>query len=426
MDVPLSTLIIALVAILLVSALFSMAETSMMAANRHRLKHKARRGERGAKLAIALIGRTDKMLGVILLGNNLLNAGAATLVGIITIQLFGEDKWALGIGTLLVTFAILVFSEITPKIIGATHADRLAPALSFALSPLLTLSYPVVWFVNLFASGLLKLLRLQPKGYGETTSLTPEEIRSLVLEAGHILPQKHQLLLLNLFELGQVTVEDVMTPRGAIEWINLDSDWTELTARLGSSRHTQLLACRGDLDNVVGTLHLRKIAGCLNDSEWTLSDLEEILQQPYFVPASTAVLSQLQFFQENRQRMGVVVDEYGEVQGLVTPEDIIEEIVGEFAGQTPDRQNDLAWDEDGSLLVEGYRSLRDLNRKLGLDFPLDGPKTLSGLVIEEFQDIPDGGASLRIGDIPVEIVQTQDRTVKTVRIFKPLHKESRP
>ena len=425
-DIPVSVLAMALVILLLLSGIFSMTETSMMAANRFRLRHRAGLGHRGAKLAIALLDRTDRMLGVILLGNNLVNTAAAMLVSIITIQLFGESTLALGAGTLLVTFAILVFSEIAPKIIGASRADSLAPALSYGLTPLLRVAYPVVWFVNLFASGLLHVLHLRPQANGDASTLTPEEMQTLVREAGHLLPPKHQAVLLNLFELGQIAVEDVMTPRGSIEALDLDRPWAEITERLSTSHHTRLVVFKGDLSALVGTIHLRRIAGRIGDPDWTADHLTELIQAPYFVPASTAVLTQLQYFQDNRQRMGIVIDEYGEVLGLVTPEDIIEEMVGEFSPASASGSACLTWDESDSALVEGHRSLREINRRLDLDLPTDGPKTLNGLIIEYLQDIPESGVSLKIGRVPIEIVHTQDRSVKTARIFKPLPMEPRP
>lgn len=416
-DLPIPVLLAALFVLLLLSAFFSMSETSMMAANRFRLKHQAEAGGRGARLALALLDRTDKLLGVILLGNNLINAAAATLVSVIVIGLFGEDKWALGIGTLLTTFAILVFSEISPKIIAATHADRIAPIVAFLLKPLLTLAYPVVWFVNLFSVGLLRLTRINT-GKPGTHQLTAEEMRTLVLEAGNILPQKHKSVLINLLELGQITVEDVMTPRGTIEAVDVADDWPEVVQQLATSHHSRVVVFAGDLDKVRGILHLRRCAGQIGDPEWSLTELEAVLQPPYYVPAGTPVLTQLQYFQEQHQRIGIVVDEYGEVLGLVTPEDIVEEIVGEFTASAA-LQQALAWSDEGGVLVDGGRTLRELNRKLGVQFPLNGPKTLNGLILEHFQDIPESGVSLRIAGIPVEVVQTQGKSVKTARIFRP-------
>jgi Mg2+/Co2+ transporter CorB len=418
-DIPLSAQLLALVVLLVASGFFSIAETSMMALNRYRLKHLAKHGHRGARLAQVLLARTDRLLGVILLGNNLINAAAATLVGLITIQFFGDDKFALGMGTLAVTFLILVFAEITPKVIGAAYAERIAPAVAYVLVPLLKLLSPVVWFVNLFVSALLALLRIKPPAGGEPQRLSNEELRSLVLEAAHYIPKKHRSILVNLFDLERITVEDVMTPRAQIEAIDLEAPIDRITEQLATSYHTRLLVYRNELGNIAGILHLRKVLALLREGELERDELAGLLTEPYFIPASTPLFAQLQYFQENRQRFALVVDEYGELQGLVTLEDIIEEIIGEFTTNSPSVTTIRAWDKNDSALVEGVSPLRELNRKLGLALPLDGPKTLNGLIIEHLQDIPESGVSLKIGGVPMEIVQTQDRVVKTVRLFKP-------
>ena len=418
-DIPLSAQFGALVVLLILAAFFSLAETSMMALNRYRLKHLVKQGHRGARLAHALLVHTDRLLGVILLGNNLVNAAAATLVGLITIQLFGENKIALGLGTLAVTFLILVFAEITPKVIAAAHAERIAFAVSYVLTPMLKLLYPVVWFVNLFVSALLTLLRFKPPAGGEPQRLSAEELRSLVLEAGHFIPKKHRSILVNLFDLERVTVEDVMTPRAQIEAIDLEAPLERIAEQIATSYHTRLLVYRSELGNIAGILHLRKVLALMREGDLDRDKLAELLAEPYFIPASTPLFTQMQYFQENRQRLALVVDEYGELQGLMTLEDIIEEIIGEFTTNAPSIATIRAWDKNDSALVEGTSPLRELNRKLGLALPLDGPKTLNGLIIEHFQDIPEAGVSLKIAGVPMEIVQTQDRVVRTVRLFKP-------
>ena len=417
-DIPLSALAGALLLLLVLSGFFSLSETAMMAANRYRLRALAKTGHRGAQMAADLLAKTDRLLGVILLFNNLINAAAATLVSLIAIHLFGDEKWALGIGTLLVTFLILVFSEITPKVIGARSADRLAPLLGFILTPLLRVFSVVVNFVNLFVSALLWLLRLKGPADNEVHRLSPDELRSLVLEASHFIPQKHRSILLNLFELEDITAEDVMTPRGTIEAIDLQAPLDEIKAQISTSYHTRLPVFDGDLDNVVGILHQRRLLAAIVSGDLDKETLSERLAKPYFVPGATPIYSQLQFFQENQQRVALVVDEYGEVEGLVTLEDIIEEIVGKFTTSTPSA-SELAWDSEETALVEGHRSLRELNRKLGLNLPLEGPKTLNGLILEHFEDIPEGGMGIRIAGVPIEVVQTQDRMVRTARLFKP-------
>jgi Mg2+/Co2+ transporter CorB len=418
-EIPLSVQFAALAVLLACSAFFSMTETAMMASNRHRLRHLASQGDRGAKLALELLGRTDKMLGVILLGNNLINAAAATLVSVITIELFGEEKWALSVGTLLVTFAILVFSEITPKILGAAHADQLARVLAFLIWPLLRAAYPIVWFVNLFVDALLWLLRLKPSGNDENSRLSAEELRSLVLESGNFIPQQHRAILLNLFELEQLTVADIMTPRGEIESVDIAAPIDTIKAQLATSFHTRVVVFENDPANIVGVLHQRRMVAQAFAGEIDRAALREQMSEPYFIPAATPIYTQLQFFRENRQRMGLVVDEYGEIEGLVTLEDIIEELVGKFTTRQSDFGGSLSWNSDGVVLVDGAASLRELNRLLDLEFPLDGPRTLNGLIVEHLQDIPEVGVGVRVGGVPMEIVQTQDRKIKMVRLHRP-------
>ena len=418
-DIPLTALLGALVVLLILSGIFSGAETAMMAANRYRLRHAAQKGHRGAKLALALLGKTDKLLGLILLGNTLLNAAAATLTGYIALALFGESKWALEIGTLCITFALLVVAEISPKVICATYADRLAPVYSYILTPLLRLAYPIIWFVNLFVTALLKTIRLAPSSLHEESKLSPEELRSLVLESAHLMPKKHHTILSSLFELNNITVEDVMTPRGNIEILDLDLPWEEVKNQLATSHHSRLPACRESLDQLIGILPVRRLLASIGDSTFDEASLLQQVQAPYYIPAGTAVFSQLAFFQENRQRIGFVVDEYGEILGLLTLEDIIEEFVGDFTTSIPGLGQELRWSAEGDAIIEGSRPLRDINRMLGLDFPLDGPKTLNGLILEHFQDIPESGISIKLAGIAVEILKTQDRSVVTVRMFRP-------
>jgi Mg2+/Co2+ transporter CorB len=314
---------------------------------------------------------------------------------------------------------LLVVAEISPKVICATHADRLAPILSYILSPLLRLAFPIIWFVNLFVTALLKAIRLSPGAMHEEAKLSPEELRSLVLESAHLMPKKHHTILSSLFELNNITVEDVMTPRGKIEILDLDQQWEEVHKQLATSHHSRLPVCRESLDQLIGVLPVRRLLTSLGDPDFDEAALLQQLQPPYYIPAGTPVFSQLAFFQENRQRIGFVVDEYGEILGLLTLEDIIEEFVGDFTTSLPGLGHELGWSPAGDAIVEGTRALRSLNRMLGLDFPIDGPKTLNGLIIEHFQDIPESGTSIKLAGVAVEILQTQDRSVVTVRIFRP-------
>jgi Mg2+/Co2+ transporter CorB len=390
----------------------------MMALNRYRLKHLARTGSRGARLTAQLLAQTDKLLGVVLLGSNLVNTAAASLATVIGFRLLGESELGLAIATGAAAFLILVFSEITPKVIGASYPERIAFPAAYVLAPLLRVVYPLVWFINLFVKALLTVLRLKPSGAGQATMLSLEELRTLVLEGGHFLPPKHQKILLNLFDLQSITVDDLMTPRSHIEAVDIDAPVEELRREIGTSNHTRVPVYRGSLDNIIGVLHLRKVLN-LGADDIRSETLMQIMRPPYYIPAGTPLLAQLQNFQEEEERLGLVVDEYGELMGLITLEDILEEIIGEFTTHSPLQGGGITRQDDGSVLAEGVTPLRELNRKLGTQFVLDGPKTLNGLILEHLEDIPEPGTTVKIAGIPIEIVQTQDRAVRSARIFPP-------
>lgn len=414
------TLFALLAGLLFVSACFSASETAMMAINRYRLRHAADSGHRGAMLTQALLDQTDKLLGVILLGNNLVNIAAATLSTIISIRLYGDSDVALSVGTLLLTFLILVFSEVTPKVIGASFPERVAYPAGFVLMPMLKLMYPVIWFVNLFVQGLLWIMRIKPPEPGHGSRLGLEELRTIVLESSGMLPREHHRILVNLLDLEDITVDDVMTPRNQIEAIDIEDDPERLRQQISTSHHTRLVVHAGSSDNLLGVLHVRRVLHALTSEELNPESLKENLEEPYYVPAGTPLFTQLRNFQRGRKRLALVVDEYGELLGLVTLEDLLEEMVGEFTTQAPSDTGYLRREAEGSWLAEGTVSLRHLNRKLGLDFPLDGPKTLNGLLLEQFEDIPEAGVSLKLENVPVEIVQTQDRAVRMARIYPPV------
>ncbi len=425
-EFPLSSLVVALAVLLVVSGFFSIAETAMMAANRYRLKHRAHRGNHGAKLALALLDRTDRLLGVILFGNNLLNAGTATLAGVITARLLGEGELALAASTVVVTFLILVFSEITPKVIGAAHADRIAPLVAYVLAPMLRVLTPVVWFVNLFVQVLLRILRVKAAP-DAGTQLTQEELRSLVLEGAQYFRGKHKTMLANLMDLEAITVDDVMTPRNRIHALDLTERPALLRQQLATSYHSRVPVYEESLDNLTGVLPLKSVVNLqLSAGELTADRLRPLLRPPYFIPAGTPLLTQLSQFQADRQRLGLVVDEYGELQGLVTIEDIVEEIIGEFTTQAPGGAEIFRREPDGSVVASGMASLRTLNRRLGTQFPLDGPKTLNGLIVEHLGDIPDAGLEFRIDGQGLEILQTQDRAVKVVKLLPPVGRGNPP
>jgi len=399
-----------------------------MALNRHRVKHLAKRGNRLAQVTLWLLDRTDRVLSLILISNTLINALTTALVTAIAISTFGNNEAVLTIATGLVAFILIVFTEITPKVIGATYPERIALPTSILLKPLMALARPAIWFVNLFVSSFLRLLRIKTGSEARDQRVSPEELRSMVLEGGNFIPKKHKSILLNLFDLEKISVEDVMTPRSQVESLNLSVPVADIKNQLITCYHNKLPVHEGEINQIVGILHIRKAIALLDqEKELTVEHFRELLTPPYFIPQDTDVFTQLQYFQENHERLAIIVDEYGEVQGLVTLEDIIEEMIGEFTTSIPGgaRNDAFFWDANGECLIEGGATLRDLNKRLGLDFPLDGPKTLNGLLLELLQDIPDAGVSLKIENCIVEIVQVQNQAIKMVKLKRPYNKAVR-
>ncbi|MSQ63504.1 MAG: DUF21 domain-containing protein [Betaproteobacteria bacterium] len=418
-DIPLSWEFAALFVTLVLSGFFSISETAMMAMNRYRLKHLVAQGHGGARRAAELLKRTDRLLGGILIGNTLAIAAATTIAGVVAVRLLGEDKFTYAISTLVISFVIIIFSEITPKVIGATYPERAALLLAYALKPTMRVLEPASWFVNLFVGPLLWILRVRPEEHAEAPKLSPEEIRTLVLESSSFMPKKHLSILLNLFDLGELTVQDVMLPRTRIESIMLEVPPEDLVRQISTAYHMRLPVFATHEGELLGVLHLRKALGLLATGSLDRQAIEELVTEAYFVPASTPILAQLQFFQERKEHIALVVDEYGELMGLVTLEDIIEEIIGKFTTSLPSATPALSWDADGAATADGAMQVREVNRALGLDLPTDGPKTLNGLILEHLQDIPEANVSLKIAGVPVEIVSAQGRAVKMVRLFRP-------
>jgi Mg2+/Co2+ transporter CorB len=418
---PLSWQLGILVALLACTAFFSISETSLMSVNRYKMRHMAKEGHRGARLASVLLSKTDKLLGVILLGNTLCIVASSALEVRISEQLFSEGKYATMIGSLILTFAILVFSEISPKVIAAAHPEKFAFKCSYVLYPLLWLANPMVSFVNFFVKGFVRVLGLKVNFEETSHAVTMEELKSIVTDAGHYIPKKHRAILLNLFELEKITVDDVMTAHTQVEVIDFDDPIDEIMQKISNSHHTRLPVREGDAEEITGIIHVRKVINQLRmhnqDGDITKDDLRAIIAEPYFVPSGTPLYTQIQQFQENQERIALVVDEYGEFKGIVTLEDILEEVIGDFTTQSPSRIGSYRKEADGSWLVDGSSLLRDLNKKLDLQLPLDGPRTLNGLVIEYFEDIPEAGTSFKMGNHTLEIMQTQDRIVKSVKIF---------
>ncbi|RKP48528.1 HlyC/CorC family transporter [Pararobbsia silviterrae] len=408
--------------LLLLSGFFSISETAMMALNRHRLKHLAQKGVVGAKNTQGLLARTEDLLGAVLIGNNLINTLIPVLTTSLAVHTFGSKNVVLTVTTGIVAFLIIVFAEITPKIVGATYPEKIALPASFILAPLMRVMRPIIWFVNLFATTILRVLRINLRN-ANNARLSTEELRSIVLESsGSFLPTKHRSILLNLFELENITVDDVMVPRPRIEAIDLTASLDQILRQLETCYHNKIVVYEHDIDRVLGVLHVRKTLAALHHhEELDRETLRELLAEPYFVPSGTPVFQQLQFFQENRQRIGLIVNEYGEVQGLVTPEDIIEELIGEFTTSIPRSADARAgWNADGECIVAGAMPLRELNRWLNITLPVDGPKTLNGLILERLEEIPEGDVAMQIGDCRLEVMQIDNQAIKTVKLFKPL------
>ncbi|GGE65890.1 HlyC/CorC family transporter [Massilia psychrophila] len=420
--VPLWALVAALIVLVLCSAFFAMAETALMAANKYRLRHLAKRGNKGAITTLWLLDRTDKLLSLVLIANTLINAMATALVTAFAILFFGHEDSVLVIAIAAVAFLLIVFAEISPKVIGATYPEIISLAVSRLLRPLMSAAKPIIWFVNLFVNVVLKLLRVKSGGQRQQHRLSPEELRSIVLEGGNFIPQKHKSILLNLFDLETISVEDIMTPRSQIEALNLAVPVDDIKHQLTTCYHNKLPVYEGEINQIVGILHVRKAVALLNQDEaLTVEHFRALLNTPYFIPQDTGVFTQLQYFQENKERLGIIVDEYGEVQGLVTLDDIIEEMIGEFTTSVPgaSRSETFGWDANGECLLEGSTPLRDINKRLAVNFPLDGPKTLNGLMLELLQDIPESPISLKIGTCVIEVIQVQNQSIKVVKLRRP-------
>jgi Mg2+/Co2+ transporter CorB len=414
-DVPLPALGGLLVVLLLLSGFFSSTETALMSINRYRLRHRAREGNLGARAAEQLLERPDRLIGLILVCNNFVNSAAAALVTIICLQLGGEAWAAIGVG--LFTVALIIFGEVAPKTFGALYPERLALPAALIYRVLLKLLYPVVWLTNLLANGVLRLFGVT-RDQAASHSLSSEELRTVVAEASTVIPHRHQRMLMSILDLEKVAVEDIMVPRNEISGIDLEDDWEDILDQIRDCRHTRLPVYEGGLDKLLGVVHVKRIARLLARGSFDREQLRELAQsrELYFVPEGTSLNTQLVQFQRQRRRVAFVVDEYGDIQGLVTLEDLLEEIVGEFTADSASLQRDVRRDKDGSFVVNASASVRTLNRRMGWTLPSSGPRTLNGLIIEYLETIPEPGTSLRIGDYALEILQTGDNAVRTVRL----------
>jgi len=403
-----------LVFLLLCSAFFSSSETGMLSLNRYRLRHQAKEGHRGARRASELLAHPDRLLGTILVGNNFVNILASSIATVLAMQLWGEA--GIAIATIGLTIILLIFGEITPKTLAALRPEIIAYPVSLPLKMLQKVLYPLVAMLSWVSNGLLGLLGVDLSNKGND-SLSTEELRSVVRESGSDLPLNRQSMLLGILDLERVTVDDIMIPRNEVAGIDLDDDLEAIISQLRTTPHTRLPVFRNDINQIEGIVHMRQIARLLSHDQLTKESLLAACTEPYFVPENTPLSTQLLNFQKQKRRIGIVVDEYGDVRGVVTLEDILEEIVGEFSNQDTLRSPDIHPQEDGTLVIDGAAYIREVNRALDWHLPCDGPKTLNGLITEALEHIPDSGICLQIGNYRLEIIQAADNRVKSVRAW---------
>ena len=414
----LGLLFTALGALLILAAFFAGSETALMSINRYRLRHRASEGSRGARLAEALLARPDRLIGLILFLSTIVNVITPILVGFIALRLGGE--FLVAFGALLLAFVLLIFCEVAPKTFGALHPESLALPAAYIYTPLLFVLYPFVWVTNLFANGVLRMFGVSRQV--AANSLSSEELRTVVAEAGAMIPRQHQQMLVSILDLENATVEDIMVPRNEIVGIDVDDDWDRIMEQLRQSQHTRLPVYQGEIDRIIGLLHMKQVVHELARGHLELETLTAAAQarEPYFVPSGTTLNTQLLNFQRNKRRMAFVVDEYGDIQGLVTIEDILEEIVGEFTSDPATMMHkDVHAEADGSFVASASATIRALNRSMRWNLPTDGPKTLNGLIVEFLETIPEPGTTLKMSDYMLEVLQTGDNAIKTVRIRPP-------
>lgn len=417
-DISNGTLIGILVGLIVISALFSSSETGMMSINRYRLRHLAKQNHRVAKRVLDMLERPDRLLGLILIGNNLVNILAASIATILCMRLFGHYGTAVAsaIATFGLTFILLIFAEVSPKTFAALYPERVAFPMSYILKPLMRLFYPFVWAVNFISNSLLRLIGIRAD-QDQNENLSSEELRTVVNEAGKMIPRRHQEMLLSILDLEKVTVEDIMVPRNEIVGFDINDDWKDLSRQLVNMSHTKVLLYRDTIDDAVGFVHSRDALRLLAKGEFEKGDMLRAVRPLYYVPEGTQLNVQLLKFQRNKERIGLVVDEYGDIQGLVALEDILEEIVGDFTTSIAPAPSDEVHElDDGSFLVDASANIRDINKELKWDLPIAGPKTLNGLILEHLEDIPDAKLSLKIGNYTIEILDVSENMVKQVKV----------
>jgi Mg2+/Co2+ transporter CorB len=426
-DIPISALCILLGVLLFLSAFFSGSETGLMTLNRYRLRHMAKAGHRGARLAEKLLARPDRLIGTILVGNNVVNILAAMVATVISLRVHAaygvSQELALALGSTSLTILILIFGEVTPKTLAAIHPERVGLPAAYVYWVLRWILLPFVIVATFFSNAILRLLGVSPEDAAQH-NLSTEELRSVVAEAGAMIPQRHQRMLLSLLDLEKATVEDIMVPRNEILGIDITDPPDRIHAQLVHSQHTRLPLYSGSIDDLRGIIHLRNVLRLMKDEPFDVPALVRSAREPYFIPEGTPLNQQLLNFQNQKRRIGFVVDEYGDIQGLVTLADILEEVVGEFTSDPATRVKNVSMESDGTYLVNGGITIRTLNRTLGWKLPTAGPRTINGLVLEQLEEIPKPGKQVRVRDYLIEITETQANAVRTARIRPPTLKES--
>jgi Mg2+/Co2+ transporter CorB len=415
-EFPIGAPLAALVFLVFLSAFFSAAEIALLTLNRFRLRHLADSGRRGAILAQRLLERPDRLLGIILVGNNFANIAASSIATLLAIQLYGEKAIALAAG--LLTFVVLIFAEVAPKTLAALNPERIAFPAAFILRPLLVLLYPLVWLTNLLANGMLRMLGVS-LSKKSTQEITAEELRVLVREANVLIPKSHQDMLLAILDLERISVDDLMVPRGEIEGIDLEASWDEIQTKLGSSNYTRLPVYKGNLDNLVGLVHLRKVMHLVHTGDFTRENFMKIIIEPFYIPEGTAISLALLNFRAAKRRFALVVNEYGDIHGIITLDEILEEIVGDFTTPLTRLSEDIQPQADGSFLVTGSTHIREINRRLDWALPTSGPKTLNGLITEYLEDLPEPGTSVMLNGYQADILRTRGTAVQLVQIRPP-------
>ena len=412
-EIPLGYLFSSLAFLILLSAFFSSSETGMMSLNRYRLRHLVKQKHRGAMRASRLLDRPDRLIGVILIGNNFVNILASAIATMIALRLMGDAGVA--VATAMLTLVILIFAEVTPKTVAAIKPEQVAFPASLILSPLLKLLYPFVWLVNTICNGLLRMLGFNAAAK-VSDHLSSEELRTIVHEAGALIPRRNQSMLLSILDLDTVTVEDIMIPRNEIVGIDINDDISTILNTISQSPHTRIPLYQEELNNVVGMVHVRQILPLMYAEKPSKEEFLALAQEPYFVPESTPLNTQLLNFQKRKYWVALVVDEYGDIQGLTTLEDILEEIVGDMAEEQDLENDDIHAQEDGSFFIDGTTTVRDINKALTWSLPIDGPKTLNGLITERLEEIPQFNVCLKLGEYHLETVQIRGNFIKTVRL----------